>query len=149
MERKRRGVESTHIVEARCGVMVDPSIINSGVKSKSWRRFDMQIKILSVFILVFVTVAIAGCSAPLSTREVSGLVGGGLGAGTGAIIGSTVGHAAAGAAIGGPIGLIAGALIGDQLMAAGQNQQRQVDSNQAELERLRRENRRLREQQER
>jgi len=32
-------------------------------------------------------------------------------------------------------------------MAAGQTQQRQVDTNQAELDRLRRENRRLREQQ--
>jgi len=40
----------------------------------------------------------------------------GLGAGAGAIIGSTVGHAAVGALIGGPVGLVAGALIGDQLM---------------------------------
>ena len=102
---------------------------------------------LSVLILVFVGFAIAGCSAPLSTREVSGLVGGGLGAGTGAIIGSTVGHAAAGAASGVPLGLIAGALVGDQLMSQGQYQQRQIDSNQSELERLRRENQRLREQQ--
>lgn len=103
---------------------------------------------LWTFIWVLVTVAFAGCSAPLTTREVSGLVGGGLGAGTGAIIGSTVGHAAAGAAIGGPMGLIAGALIGDQLMASS-GPQRQYDANQAELDRLRRENRRLREQQER
>lgn len=102
---------------------------------------------LSILILVFVGFAIAGCSAPLTTREVSGLVGGGLGAGTGAIIGSTVGHAAAGAAIGGPVGLIAGALIGDQLMSRGQSQQRQVGYNQAELERLRRENERLRQEQ--
>lgn len=107
----------------------------------------MKKETLSILATIFVALAIAGCSAPLTTREVSGLVGGGLGAGSGAIIGSTVGHAAAGAAIGGPMGLIAGALVGDQLMGAGQNQQRQVDYNQAELDRLRRENRRLREQQ--
>lgn len=62
-------------------------------------------------------VMIANCSAPISTREQGGLIGARLGAGTGAIIGSTVGHAGVGALIGGPIGLIAGALIGDQLMA--------------------------------
>jgi uncharacterized membrane-anchored protein YhcB (DUF1043 family) len=58
-----------------------------------------------------------------------------------------VGHAAVGALIGGPVGLIAGALIGDQLMGQGQRQeeqQRRIDQNQAELERLRRENERLR-----
>ena len=43
----------------------------------------MEKKFLAVFILVFVVVGIAGCSAPLSTREVSGLVGGGLGLGLG------------------------------------------------------------------
>ena len=70
--------------------------------------------------------------------------------GTGAIIGSTVGHAAVGALIGGPVGLIAGALIGDQLMSQDRrqdDQQRQIDQNQSELERLRRENQRLRDQQ--
>jgi hypothetical protein len=45
-----------------------------------------------------------------------------VGPGTGAIIGSTVGHTALGAAIGGPVEMIAGALIGDQLM--GQNQKK-------------------------
>jgi len=64
-------------------------------------------------LLVFL---LAGCSTPISTREQGGLIGAGFGAGTGAIIGSTVGHAAVGALIGGPVGLIAGALIGDQLM---------------------------------
>lgn len=97
-------------------------------------------------ILVVLTVALAGCSSPLTQREQGGLVGGVLGAGSGAIIGSTVGHAAAGAAIGGPIGLIAGALIGDQMMAQSNSYHRRVDYEQAELERLRRENRRLRDQ---
>jgi hypothetical protein len=44
-------------------------------------------------------------------------------------------------------GLIAGALIGDQLMgqrSRRDEQQRQIDRNDAELERLRRENERLR-----
>jgi len=90
-----------------------------------------------------------GCSEPLSKREQGGLIGGGLGAGAGAIIGSTVGHAAVGALIGGPIGLIGGALIGDQLMGQGKkqnDQQLQIDRNREELERLRRENQKLREQ---
>lgn len=107
----------------------------------------MRKKSLWIFICVLLTAALAGCSSPITMREQGGVIGGVLGAGSGAIIGSTVGHAAAGAAIGGPMGLIAGALIGDQLMASGQGQQRQVDSSQAELDRLRRENRRLREQQ--
>jgi uncharacterized protein YcfJ len=96
-------------------------------------------------ILAVLTLGLVGCSSPLTQREQGGLIGGFIGAGSGAIIGSTVGHAAAGAAIGGPVGLIAGALIGDQMMSQANYHQR-TDSNQAELERLRRENRRLREQ---
>ena len=60
---------------------------------------------------------LGGCSSPLTVREQGGLIGAGVGAGTGAIIGNTVGHAAVGALIGGPVGLVAGALIGDQLLA--------------------------------
>ena len=55
-----------------------------------------------------------------------------------------------GALIGGPVGLIAGALIGDQLMSQDRrqdDQQRQIDQNQSELKRLRRENQRLKDQQ--
>jgi outer membrane lipoprotein SlyB len=102
--------------------------------------------VLTVCLLVG---SLTACSAPLSTREKGGLVGAGAGAGVGAIIGSTVGHAAVGAAIGGPVGLIAGALIGDQLMGQEQrqnDQQRTIDTNQAEIERLRRENERLKQQ---
>jgi uncharacterized membrane-anchored protein YhcB (DUF1043 family) len=54
-----------------------------------------------------------------------------------------------GALIGGPVGLIAGALIGDQLMGQDKKQleqQRQIDQNSDEIERLRKENQRLREQ---
>ncbi len=102
---------------------------------------------ITTLLLAVSLLASVGCSAPLSTREQGGLVGAGLGAGTGAIIGSTVGHAAVGALIGGPVGLIAGALIGDQLMgleSRQDDQQRQINQNQSELERLRRENQRLR-----
>ncbi len=103
---------------------------------------------LAVVSLSAVLTLSTGCSQPLSKREQGGLIGGGIGAGTGAIIGSTVGHAAVGALIGGPVGLIAGAVIGDQLMSQDRrqdDQQRQIDANQAELEKLRRENRELRE----
>ena len=89
------------------------------------------------------------CAAPLSTREQGGLIGLGLGAGSGAIIGSTVGHAAVGALVGGPVGLLAGALIGDHLMGQERrqdSQSSQIDQNQWEIDRLRRENQRLREQ---
>jgi outer membrane lipoprotein SlyB len=101
------------------------------------------------FAIVLTLVLAAGCSSPLTTREQGGLIGAGVGAGSGAIIGSAVGHAAVGALIGGPVGLVAGALIGDQLMGQEQrrdDQQRQIERNQAELDWLRRDNERLREQ---
>ncbi len=100
-------------------------------------------------ILLLTSVGCAG--GPLTTREKGAGLGVLVGAGTGAIIGSTVGHAALGAAIGGPVGLIAGALIGDQLMGQDQKQieqQRQLDANQAEIERLRKENQQLKQQRE-
>jgi len=90
-------------------------------------------------------ILVTACSAPITTREQGGLIGAGLGAGSGAIIGSTVGHAAVGALIGGPVGLLAGALIGDHLMAQERRQQEQTVENERELDRLRRENQRLRE----
>ena len=92
-----------------------------------------------VFLVAFST-AIASCAEPLSKREQGGLAGAGLGAASGAIIGSTVGPAGA------------GALVGDQLMAQDQRQERQqraIDENQAELARLRREVERLRRENER
>lgn len=104
--------------------------------------------IIALFLALVLSLGM-GCSEPLSKREQGGLIGVGLGAGTGAIIGSTVGHAAVGALIGGPIGLIGGALIGDQLMSHDKKQneqQLQIDRNRDELEQLRHENQRLREQ---
>ena len=104
--------------------------------------------IIALFLALVLSINM-GCAEPLSKREQGGLIGGGLGAGAGAIIGSTVGHAAVGALIGGPIGLIGGALIGDRLMSQDkkQNEQQfQIDRNRDELEWLRRENQKLREQ---
>jgi len=119
------------------------------INKKRLKGANMKSKthFITTLLLAVSLLASVGCSAPLSTREQGGLVGAGLGAGTGAIIGSTVGHAAVGALIGGPVGLIAGALIGDQLMgqeSRQDDQQRQINQNQSELERLRRENQRLR-----
>jgi outer membrane lipoprotein SlyB len=105
-------------------------------------------KLMMGVVLFSLMITAAGCSAPITTREQGGLLGAGLGAGAGAIIGSTVGHAAAGALIGGPVGLIAGALIGDHLMGQDRRQHEQsvqTEQNEREIERLRRENQRLRE----
>ena len=104
------------------------------------RRF--RFGVFLVVSTLSVSLTLAGCSSPLTTREKGGLIGGALGAGSGAIIGSAVGHAAAGALIGGPIGLIGGALVGDQLISHEHTmarQQRQIEQNRAELDRQRRE----------
>src|SRR4051812_26829936 len=84
-----------------------------------------------------------GCSSgPLTTREKATGVGALGGAAAGGIIGATVGHPAAGALVGGALGAGAGALIGDNMQRNEQiqaDQQRQIDRNRAETERLRRE----------
>jgi outer membrane lipoprotein SlyB len=83
-----------------------------------------------------------GCSTPWTTREKATAVGAVGGAAAGGIIGATVGHPAAGALVGGALGAGAGALIGDNMQRNEQvqaDQQRQIDRNRAEQERLRRE----------
>src|SRR5882762_8110539 len=103
---------------------------------------------VTIVFLVALMSALFACTEPLTKREQGGLVG----AGTGAIIGSAVGRSGAGALIGGPIGLLAGALIGDQLMAQDRRQdiqQSQISRNQAEIDRMRREIERLRRENER
>lgn len=96
------------------------------------------------------SIAAAGCSTPLTTREKAAGIGALGGAAAGGIIGSAVGHPGAGAAIGGTLGLGAGALIGDQLQGQEQRQQEQqrrieqqqteIAKNRALLEELRRRN---------
>src|SRR6266516_7615629 len=96
----------------------------------------------SIFLLAG-TLFAAGCAGgPLSTREKGAGVGALGGAAAGGLIGAAVGHPGAGAAIGGGLGLGTGALVGDQLLGQEQrqsDQQRQIDANQAELDRQRRE----------
>jgi outer membrane lipoprotein SlyB len=92
--------------------------------------------------VVFVTFSIGCSGGSLTTREKGAGIGALGGAAAGGIIGATVGHPGAGAAIGGALGLGAGALVGDQLQ--GQeikqtDQQKQINTNQAELDRQRRE----------
>ncbi len=94
-------------------------------------------------------IVLTGCSAPLSTREKGAGIGALGGAAAGGIIGAAVGHPGAGAAIGGALGLGAGALVGDQLQGQEikqSEQQRQIDTNQAELDRQRKELERLKRQ---
>lgn len=100
----------------------------------------------TIWLSALVILASLGCSTPLTTREKGALVGTGLGAATGGIIGSSVGHTGAGAAIGGAVGLGAGALVGDQLQVQEQREQEQYEQMQqskAELDRQQRELERL------
>jgi outer membrane lipoprotein SlyB len=95
-------------------------------------------------------ISVVGCSGgPMTTREKGAGIGALGGAAVGGIIGAAVGHPGAGAAIGGALGLGSGALVGDQLQGQEQrqaDQQRQIDVNQAELDRQRRELDRLKKQ---
>jgi phage tail tape-measure protein len=99
--------------------------------------------------VIMLSGAIGCAGGSLTTREKGAGIGALGGAAAGGIIGAAVGHPGAGAAIGGALGLGAGALVGDQLQ--GQeikqtDQQRQMDANQVEIERQRREIERLRKQ---
>jgi uncharacterized protein YcfJ len=109
----------------------------------------MKKNIATVAVLIL-GVLLIGCSEPLTTREKGAAIGTVGGAGLGAIIGSATGNAGAGAGIGAAVGLLGGALIGDQ-MQARQNQdaetQRQIQTQQAEIERQQRELNQLKAQQ--
>jgi outer membrane lipoprotein SlyB len=86
--------------------------------------------------------AVVGCSGPLTTREKGAAIGTVGGAAVGGIIGAAVDHPAAGAAIGGAAGLGTGALIGDRVQALENKQadlDKQIEANQQELERQRKE----------
>ncbi|MBM4262632.1 MAG: hypothetical protein FJ145_14525 [Deltaproteobacteria bacterium] len=100
--------------------------------------------------LVCLIGAVTGCAGGSITKREAGAGIGALGgAAAGGAIGSAVGRPGVGAAVGGLLGLGAGALIGDQIQGTDNrqiDQQRQIDSNQAEIERQRRELERLRKQ---
>jgi len=107
------------------------------------------------FIGLFAAVLLAGivgCSGgALTTREKGAGIGAVGGAAVGGIIGATVGAPGVGAAVGGALGLGAGALVGDQLQGQEQmqaEQQRQINTNQAELDDQRRELEQLKKQKE-
>jgi len=71
-------------------------------------------------IALTLTVSLAACSTPMTTREKGAVAGVAIGAGTGAIIGSATGHTAGGALIGGAIGGVSGAVIGDAIQSKEQ-----------------------------
>ena len=105
--------------------------------------------IAATFLLLSTAFACSGGS--LTTREKGAGIGALGGAAVGGLIGAAVGRPGTGAAIGGAVGLGSGALVGDQLQGQEHkqaDQQRQIDSNQAEIERQRRELDRLRKQNE-
>jgi outer membrane lipoprotein SlyB len=103
----------------------------------------------SVFGALLLISAIGCSGGPMTTREKGAGIGALGGAAAGGLIGAAVGRPGAGAAIGGVLGLGTGALVGDQLQGQDHkqvDQQRQIDSNQAELDRQRRELERLKKQ---
>ena len=105
---------------------------------------------VTTLLIVVLFGTLVGCAGGnLTTREKGAGIGALGGAALGGIIGAAVGAPGVGAAVGGTLGLGAGALVGDQLQ--GQeikqaDQQKQMDSNQAEIERQRRELEKLRRQ---
>jgi outer membrane lipoprotein SlyB len=99
---------------------------------------------------IFLAGLVLACSEPLTTREKGAAIGTFSGAGLGAIIGSATGSAGAGAGIGAAVGLVGGALIGDQMQAREKQEadvQRQIQAQQAEIERQQRELNQLKAQQ--
>jgi len=102
----------------------------------------MHRTLAALFMVVVLSLSIGCAGGSLTTREKGAGIGALGGAAAGGIIGAAVGHPGAGAAIGGVLGLGTGALVGDQVQ--GQeikqtDQQNQINANQAELDRQRRE----------
>jgi hypothetical protein len=104
---------------------------------------EAVVKRVVIAISVFLLAGISGCSGgALTTREKGIGIGALGGAAVGGIIGAAVGSPGTGAAVGGALGAGTGYLVGDQLQGQDNrqaDQQRQIESNQAELDRQRRE----------
>jgi phage tail tape-measure protein len=99
---------------------------------------------------LFLSSSVGCAGGSLTTREKGAGIGALGGAAAGGLIGAAVGHPGAGAAIGGVLGLGTGALVGDQLQGQEikqSDQQKQINTNQAELERQRGELEQLKRQQ--
>ena len=111
---------------------------------KRWTQFS------SIMLLIAATIIASGCAGgEITTREKGAGIGALGGAAAGGIVGAAVGHPGAGAAIGGALGLGTGVLVGDQLQGQENrqaDQQRQIDTNQAEIQRQRRDIEKLRRQ---
>jgi outer membrane lipoprotein SlyB len=107
-------------------------------KSHIGRSFPQLIVIMGLSATL-----LAGCAGGnLTSREKGAGIGALGGASVGGLIGSAVHHPAAGAAIGAALGLGAGALIGDQLQGRDNQayeQDRQLNQNDQEILRQRRE----------
>lgn len=102
----------------------------------------MNRALAGLFMVVILSSSFGCAGGSLTTREKGAGIGALGGAAAGGIIGAAVGHPGAGAAIGGVLGLGTGALVGDQLQGQDikqADQQNQINANQAELERQRRE----------
>ena len=107
----------------------------------------MNRPVTSLMIVVLFSTFVGCAGGNLTTREKGAGIGALGGAALGGIIGAAVGAPGVGAAVGGTLGLGAGALVGDQLQGQDikqADQQKQMDSNQAEIERQRRELEKLR-----
>src|SRR5881398_2408610 len=114
-----------------------------------FRTDSMRGLLLAIFVMAVTVTAIGCAGGPMTTHEKGAGIGALGGAAAGGLIGAAVGHPGAGAAIGGALGLGTGALVGDQLLGQEQrqsDQQRQIDANQAELDRQRRELERVKKQ---
>lgn len=103
-------------------------------------------------VALFLVIALAGCQGgELTTREKGAGIGTVVGAGLGGIIGAAVGCPGCGAGIGAVTGLAAGALVGDYMQGQDKKTeatQKQIDQNQAEINRQRQEIQELKQQQE-
>lgn len=112
----------------------------------SWLYKSIAVGLLAVILIA----TVCGCAGqPLTTREKGTLVGGGLGAATGAIIGAAVGAPGAGAAIGGALGGLGGFAVGNELQnqeVSGRQTRSQLQAQQREIERQRRDIEQLKQQ---
>jgi phage tail tape-measure protein len=147
MERDR-GLGTSSQLDGMEGFCYYTSALEYSIPKISGGAMNQTLTMLFAVLLLTSSIGCAGGS--LSTREKGAGIGALGGAAVGGIIGAAVGHPGAGAAIGGALGLGTGALVGDQLQ--GQeikqaDQQRQLNTNQAELERQRRELEQLKRQQ--
>ena len=97
-------------------------------------------------VILIITSSCAPLSRPVTHREQSAGAGALVGGAGGAIIGSFAGSAVTGGLFGLPIGALAGYYIGDQMARENRTEQQRLDEREQEIERLRRENERLRDQ---